>query len=101
MPSSWFDGGSSGKQVDPVELLDEHVVRGVGELVGGGALVSLGLTSDGGAMGFTVTLDGAYRREYVRSAEELHALLAEAIPAVVEGGRAPSRPSSGSRRRRK
>jgi len=65
-----------------------------------GALVSLGTTSDGGALGVTVTVDGRWRRVYVRSAEELEAFVAEAQPAVRQllGG---SDASSAQRKRQR
>ena len=58
--------------------------QGLLELVEAGALVSLGTTSDGGALGVTVTVDGRWRREYFRQADELTAWIAEALPAVQE-----------------
>jgi hypothetical protein len=84
MAGSWLDGGGNGHSVDVVELLDATAAKGVAEMVGAGALVSLGTTSDGGALGITVTVDGEWRREYVRNAEELLAYLAEAVPAITD-----------------
>jgi hypothetical protein len=80
--SDWFDGAGQGKALDVAEVLDTLSVTGITELVQEGALVSLGTTSDGGALGFTVTVDGRWRREYVRTADELHDFVAEALPAV-------------------
>lgn len=102
--SDWFDGAGNGAQLDAVEVLTElNVSRGVAELVAAGSLVSMGTTSDGGALGVTVTVDGRWRREYFRSSDELLAWIAEALPAV-QAARA-SQPASGvsgggSRRRR-
>jgi|SRR4051794_27814384 hypothetical protein len=98
MGGSWLEGGGNGHEVDVVELLDADVAKGLGEIVQTGALLSLGTTSDGGALGLTVTVDGVYRREYVRSHDELLAWLAEAVPGVTEasGG---TRPSAGGRER--
>lgn len=100
----WFDGAGNGAQLDAVELLtDTHANRGVAELVEAGALVSMGKTSDGGALGVTVTVDGRWRREYFRSTDDMLAWIAEAIPAVQDARRAaPASGGSGngSRRRR-
>lgn len=79
----WFDGNGGGAPLDVAKLLDGHVSDGVSELVRLGALVSMGLTSDGGALGITVTMDGRWRREYFRGEEEATAWIAEAIPAVA------------------
>lgn len=101
----WFDGAGNGAEVDAVQLLgDGNAGKGIAELVDTGALVSLGKTSDGGALGVTVTVDGRYRREYFRNEDELLTWLAEAIPAVQEATsdrRASGGPRSGSRRSRK
>jgi len=94
----WFDGNGNGSTVDVAALLDGHPTQGVLELVGAGALVSLGLTSDGGALGLTVTVDGRWRREYFRDADELVAWIAQALPAVHEA-RGTSSPTGGSRQR--
>jgi hypothetical protein len=80
--SSWFDGNGNGKQLDVVKVLDSDVGRAVAECVAAGALVSLGTTSDGGALGITV--DGTWRRDYFRDEESAAAWLAEAIPAILE-----------------
>jgi hypothetical protein len=99
----WFDGAGNGAQVDAVELLTEsNSNRGVAELVEAGALVSLGKTSDGGALGMTVMVDGRWRREYFRNVDELHTWIAEAIPAVVDArGRQPASGVSGNASRRR
>lgn len=80
--ADWLDGGGSGKRVDVEALLDGKAGEGIHALVNLGALVSLGTTSDGGALGVTVTVDGRYRREYFREAEDLVDWLSEAIPGV-------------------
>lgn len=105
MAGDWFDGAGSGQAVDVAELLDGLGGQGVRELVEAGALVSLGTTSDGGALGLTVTVDGRYRREYFRRQDELLLWIAEALPAV-EAARGGSKPASrasgnGSRRRQR
>lgn len=101
--SDWFDGGGTGSAVDVVKLLDSTAGSGVHELVAAGALVSMGLTSDGGALGVTVTVDGRWRREYFRDEDTLGAWIAEAIPAVTAARAAavpPAPNGNGSRRRR-
>jgi hypothetical protein len=81
--SDWFDvQGGSGSAVDVPALLDSVGGSAVGDLVALGALVSLGTTRDGGALGITVTVDGKWRREYFRDPEELQVWMAEALPAV-------------------
>lgn len=94
----WFDGAGLGGRVDAVKLLDSKGGEGVHELVAAGALVSLGLTSDGGALGVTVTVDGRWRREYVRDEDALITFVAEALPAV-HAARGHERPSSGDGQR--
>lgn len=84
-------------------LLDSAGGEGLHLLVAAGALVSLGVTRDGGALGVTVTVDGRWRREYFRDAEELQVWVSEALPAVraaVEALPAAAERGSGSRRRR-
>jgi hypothetical protein len=99
--SSWFDGNGNGEQLDIVKVLDSDVGRAVAECVAAGALVSLGTTSDGGALGITVTVDGTWRRDYFRDEDSAGAWLAEAIPAILElrGRSGPtSAPAQRSRR---
>jgi hypothetical protein len=102
--SDWFDGNGAGNAVDAAEVVSGLAAQGVVELVDAGALVSLGKTRDGGALGVTVTVDGRWRREYFRTADELALWIGEALPAVQEAT-GTSRPSAGdgsrSRRRTK
>jgi hypothetical protein len=49
-----------------------------------GALLSLSVTSDGGALGITITIDGRWRREYFRDAEQLALWTEESLAPVVE-----------------
>lgn len=106
MAGSWLDGGGSGSAVDVNELLaDAQLVAGLADIVAAGALLSLGTTSDGGALGITVTVNGSWRREYVRNADELKLYLAEAVPGVsdllaAEGRQAPARDASAAPRGR-
>lgn len=58
---------------------DEYIVS----LVASGALVSIYRTSDGGALGITVTLDGEAEKEYFRLPEECHEWLREVDEAVT------------------
>lgn len=82
--SSWFNENGNGSRVDVAELLDGLNGQGIRELVEAGALVSLGLTSDGGALGVTVTVDGTWKRDYFRKPDELGLWIAGALPAVHE-----------------
>lgn len=95
---SWIDGGGNGSAVDVTELLDVAPTKAIAEIVQLGALVSLGTTSDGGALGVTVTVDGKWRRDYFRNVEELLAWLAEAVPGVEAAMDSP-RPSAAPRQR--
>ena len=95
---SWFDGSGNGSPVDVEALFDSGVPVLVGRIVQAGALVSLGTTSDGGAVAITVTLDGRWRREYFRESEPAQEWLTEAWNAVqAESERRPA--SSGGRKR--
>lgn len=99
----WFDDGGSGSPVDVAAVLDGQCTGVLWDCVAMGALVSLGLTSDGGALGVTVTVDGRWRRQYVRTEEDLAEWLAEAGPAVrlaTEARPASSGRGNGSRRSR-
>lgn len=80
--SDWFDGAGTGKPVDVLACLSDVMTEGISALVSEGALVSIGTTSDGGALSVTVTVDGRWRREYFRDEVALGAWIAEAIPAV-------------------
>jgi hypothetical protein len=94
----WFDEGGGGSPVDVAALLDTKAPDMLVELVGAGALISLGLTSDGGALGLTVTVDGAWRREYFRDGAAMVDWLEEAMAPVTEACRA-ARASSAPRQR--
>lgn len=69
--SDWLDGGGAGAAVDVAALLDSKASELAWRVVQAGALLSFGRTSDGGALGVTVTIDGRWRREYFRDAEDL------------------------------
>lgn len=80
--SDWFEGAGGGGLVDVAAVLDSDGWAGLLECVALGALVALGTTRDGGALGVTVTVDGRWRREYFRDGADLTAWVAEAVPAV-------------------
>lgn len=80
--SDWFDGGGSSPCDVPALLDGTGVSEALARIVSLGALVSLGTTSDGGALGVTVTVDGRWRREYFREADALVRWTAEALEAV-------------------
>src|ERR1700680_4834650 len=84
----WFDEGGGGSPVDVAAMFDGKAWEMVTELVSAGALISVGLTSDGGALGLTVTVDGAWRREYFREATSLVLWLEEAMGPGLDGCRA-------------
>lgn len=97
----WFDEGGSKSPVDVVALFDSAVPVLMAEVAAAGALVSFGTTSDGGAVGITVTLDGRWKREYFREAEAAQEWLAEALIAVRDDPGPPPAPSAPRQRRRR
>jgi hypothetical protein len=82
--SDWFTESTAGARVDVPGLLDSKSGELLHEIMGSGALVSVGLTGDGGALSVTVTVDGEWRREYFRSADDLADWLAAGIPVIRE-----------------
>lgn len=84
--SDWFDEGGSGSPVDVVALFDGPAGTFVFEIVETGALVSIGTTRDGGAVGITVTVDGRWRREYFRDADSAQLWLGTAAAALGGNG---------------
>lgn len=94
MAEDWFDGGGGGSPVDVAAVLDSKGWEGLLECVALGALVALGTTRDGGALGVTVTVDGRWRRGYFRDGEELTSWVAEAVPAVRKALDSPPAASS-------
>jgi hypothetical protein len=98
--ADWFDGGGAHSPVDIPAMFDSEAATILLGIVAAGALVSLGLTSDGGALGVTVTVDGRWRREYFRDSEELTVWLKEAEEAVATAAR-PSPASSAGRPRQR
>jgi hypothetical protein len=101
MAGDWFDGNGTGAAVDVHELAGvEGAWKALLDVVQAGALLSLSTTSDGGALGVTITVDGRWRREYFRDGEALMAWMAEAVPAV-ESARGTERPSGDPRSRQR
>lgn len=96
--SDWFDGAGAGSLVDVAALLDSHGMELVNAAIAAGALVSLGLTSDGGALGLTVTVDGRWRREYFRDPEQLDLWMQEGLPSIIDA--CARRPASSEQRSR-
>lgn len=97
---SFFDEQGTGSAVDVPTIMDSAIPEVLWRIVSAGALVSVGRTSDGGALGVTVTLDGRWRREYFRDAEEAVDWLLRAAAAVeAEAPSASSGPRKRSRRR--
>lgn len=99
--SDWFDDGGSKTAVDVAALLDSSAVEYMAAIVSNGALVSFGTTSDGGALGVTVTLDGRWKREYFRSSEELVDWLNDASLAVAREAEATHASAAPRQRRRR
>lgn len=98
---SWFDDEAGGSAVDVAVLMDSQVPDLLWQLVTDGALVSIGRTSDGGAVGVTVTLDGRWKRGYFRSVEDALDFLGPACTAVSEeAARLAASPGSRKRPRR-
>jgi len=96
--TDWFEEGGASKAVDVATVMDSGVPELLWRLVTAGALVSIGRTSDGGALGVTVTLDGRWRREYFRDSDEAVDLLLGAVEAVE--AEAERLAASGGRRKR-
>lgn len=101
--SDWFADSGNGSPVDVAALLDSGGNDVIAAIVAAGALVSIGTTSDGGALGITVTLDGRWRREYFRESEPMVEWLTSAAHAVATSDGPPpasSAPRQRSRRSR-
>lgn len=98
--SDWFEANGGAGTIDVASLLDSEAGTAIWRVVGCGALVSMGLTGDGGALGITVTVDGRWRREYFRNADDLVLWLADGL-APIEAAVARARASRGVNGRRK
>lgn len=71
-------------QIDPAAFFDASAAEYLASLVQAGCLVSLYRTSDGGALGASVTLDGEQEKEYFRDPVEFTEWLREVDQAVAE-----------------
>lgn len=98
---SWLEDGGSGSEVDVVALMDSEVSSLIGRAVAAGALLSVGRTSDGGAVGITVTLDGEWKRGYFRSTEDAIDWLTPGVEWLeAEAPRRAASTAQGKRKRR-
>lgn len=96
----WFEEGAGGDPVDVTAMLDSKAMDMLTHMVAQGALISLGTTSDRGALGVTVTVDGRWRREYFRDGEQLTLWCEEALAPVLEACEAKSASSARQKRTR-
>lgn len=89
----WSEGGKrKGQTVDPAALLDTGAIGVLCDLLRDGALVSFGLSRDGGSMSCTVTFDGEWDREWFRDTAELGGWLMDAQERISQfiAGRPPA-----------
>jgi len=89
-----FKVGKGKIQVKLEEVITSSVAELLIDIIGKGALVSMGLSRDGGALACTVTLNGEWDREWFRTEEELVEWMAEAADLV---GEMTAQPSTGKR----
>jgi hypothetical protein len=75
--ADWFDEGRAQGELELGPLWTPEVQDAFLECLRTGALVSVCVSRDGGALGVTVTSDGRWRREWFRSSTELSDWLAE------------------------
>lgn len=92
--SDWFEDGAAGAALDVPGMFTPSVLDAYLDVVRAGALVSVGLTSDGGALGVTVTSDGRWKREYFRDEDALSTWLLGAATYLTSG--APRSATSGN-----
>lgn len=98
--TDWLDEGASGSAVDVAVVMDSAASDLAWRIVAAGALLSFGRTSDGGALGVTVTIDGRWRREYFRDSEQLTDWLTGAADfAEAEAAREAASPARRNRSR--
>lgn len=71
MDMSWFDSERSNAVVDVVAMMSDGADVNLFRCVQNGALVSIGMTRDGGAVSVTVTLNGQWKREYFHDPDQL------------------------------
>lgn len=95
----WSQGGKrAGAVIDPAVLLEPGNVGWLQALLALGALVSFGLSRDGGSMSATVTYDGEWDREWFRDPVELGGWLSDAAGRIEEFQRR-NPPATDDRRR--
>lgn len=92
-----FKIGKGVQQLPFPEVLTASFMELLIELVGLGALISIGASRDRGALSVTVTCGGEWDREWFRTEDELLDWLKEAVVVVGSLAQEPSPPS----RRRK
>lgn len=80
--SDWFSENGNGQDLDVSVWHDTEAFARLMHLVNRGAMVTLSKTSDGGAFGVTITVDGRWRRQYFRHLEELDLWTEEAMAPV-------------------
>ena len=94
----WFSAGRSGNRLAVSEMLSPAVLDAAVRLLDTGALWSICVSRDGGALGVTVTHDGEWRREWFTNSDELAAWLDSgatyiaALPARADRRRDPDYP---------
>lgn len=94
----WFEDGARGARLSVPELFTAGVCDALWRVVAAGGLVSIGLTSDGGACSLTVTDDGRWKREYFRDSDELEVFVLAAATFLESDGRFASSENGGRRR---
>lgn len=101
---AWSDRvkAASGDPVSPALVLEPGVVGMLVAVLELGALVSFGVSRDGGSMSCTVTFNGAWDREWFREPQPLFDWLTAAAAAIEEEPAAPAGSSTnGAPRRRR
>jgi len=94
-----FKIGKNGVQLVLPDVITASAWELLVELVGLGALVSIGASKDRGAVSITVTVGGEWDREWFRIEEDVLSWLQEAVVVVRELQPEPSPPSRSTRRR--
>lgn len=101
MPGDWFDGAGDGREVDAVALLDSVSWERLRQLIDLGAMLTFAKSSDGGALGVTITVDGRWRREYFRDGEALDTWTEEAMVPVSRACEVRRSSGEGAKRTRR
>ena len=99
----WSERKRGGAVLDVAVALEPGVLDSIQEVVRTGALVSFGLSRDGGSLGVTVTFDSEWDRQWFRDPVELSAWLGACAADILEetGGELPSSPPATAQRDRK